>query len=86
MADRLNVVRLVLRGAFVQIAFGLALGIPVSIAAGKLLSSQLYEWEQRSSRIVDCGGVIGSLRVPGHDDPGSPRPASIDPMQALRTE
>lgn len=85
-ADRPNVIRLVLHGAFVQIAVGLALGIPVSIAAGKLLSSQLYE--VGSSDPLALSVAVLSLAVcafvasmiPAH------RAASIDPMQALRTE
>jgi predicted permease len=85
-ADRLNVVRLVLRGAFVQIAFGLALGIPVSIAAGKLLSSQLYE--VGSSDPLALSIAVVSLAACAFLATMIParRAASIDPMQALRTE
>jgi len=32
----------VLRGAFLLIAFGLILGIPLSLATSRVLSSQLY--------------------------------------------
>ena len=42
-ADRTTVVRYVLRGALVRVAVGLALGVPLAIAAGRLISSQLYE-------------------------------------------
>ena len=41
-ASRGDVVRLVLQGAFFLIAFGLILGIPLSLAVGRLLGSQLY--------------------------------------------
>jgi hypothetical protein len=37
-----HVVRLVLRGAFRLIAFGLVLGIPVSVAIGWVVRSRLY--------------------------------------------
>src|SRR6202167_112045 len=36
-ADRGNVLRMVLRGAFSQVAIGLAIGIPAAIGAGKLM-------------------------------------------------
>jgi predicted permease len=41
-ADRENVVGLVLRGAFRRVLVGLILGIPLAIAAGRLISAQLY--------------------------------------------
>ena len=42
-ANRSNVVRLVLRGAFRQVVIGLAIGIPISIACGHLIAAQLYQ-------------------------------------------
>ena len=41
-ADRANVIRLVLRGAFLQILIGLAIGIPISIGCSRLIAAQLY--------------------------------------------
>ena len=41
-ASRGDVVRLVLRGAFVLILIGLGLGLPLTFAAGRLLGPQLY--------------------------------------------
>src|SRR5271165_450289 len=41
-ADRGNVVRLVLRGAFVQVGLGLALGIPMALVGGHFMGDQLY--------------------------------------------
>ena len=41
-ADRGEVVRMVLRGAFSQVGIGLALGIPAAIGAGKLMNDQLF--------------------------------------------
>ena len=42
-ANRAQVVAMVLRGAFMQILIGLAIGIPVSIGCARLIASQLYE-------------------------------------------
>ena len=41
-AGRASVVQMVLRGAFKRVMIGLALGVPLSIGAGRLLSAQLY--------------------------------------------
>jgi predicted permease len=41
-ADRGNVVRLVLRGALLQISLGLAIGIPMALLGGHVMANQLY--------------------------------------------
>jgi len=41
-ADRGHILRLVLRGAFGLILFGLCIGLPLTLAAGRLLGNQLY--------------------------------------------
>src|SRR6185369_12729843 len=41
-ANRRHVLGLVMRGALLQIAIGLAIGIPVALLGGYLMSSQLY--------------------------------------------
>jgi len=85
-ADRGNIVKLVLRGAFLQILIGLALGIPISILCGHLIAAQLYQvksWDPLvlSGSIVALGicALIASV-LPAQ------RAASIDPVKALRTE
>src|SRR5262249_370612 len=49
-ADRLNIVRLVLRGAFLLVVIGLLIGVPLAVGAGRLLAAQLFEirsWDPR---------------------------------------
>ena len=85
-ADRGNVVRMVLRGAFSQIGIGLALGIPAAIGAGKLMSDQLFgvrPWDpimltagNASARLCSAAGVVIPAR----------RAAGVEPMVALRNE
>lgn len=85
-ANRGNVIGLVLRGAFLQVAIGLAIGIPAAIGCGRLIAAQLYQvktWDP----FVLIGSVIalGSCAlfasvIPAH------RAASIDPVKALRVE
>ncbi|MGA9242722.1 MAG: FtsX-like permease family protein, partial [Silvibacterium sp.] len=85
-ANRGNVIRLVLRGAFLQILIGLAIGIPISIGCSRLIANQLYQvkgWDPLvlSVSIVALGicAFLASI-IPAQ------RAASIDPVRALRTE
>jgi predicted permease len=85
-ANRSNVVRLVLRGAFRQVLVGLAIGIPVSIACGHLIAAQLYQvksWDP----LVLAGSIaaLGFCALVASVIPAQ-RAASINPVEALRTE
>jgi len=85
-ADRGRVVDLVLRVAFSRVALGLALGLPLSIAAGRLIAAQLYGvsfWDP-----LALGIAAGSLALCAFVAAIIPaaRAASISPMHALRTE
>jgi predicted permease len=85
-ATRSSVIAIVMRGIGIQVGIGLALGIPAALLAGHLMASQLYEvgaydpWALAGATLVLalCAAVAGL--VPAR------RAASIDPMQALRTE
>ncbi len=85
-ASRSSVIAIVMRGIGIQVAIGLALGIPAALLAGHLMASQLYgvgaydPWSLAGATVVLalCAAVAGL--VPAR------RAASIDPMQALRTE
>ena len=85
-ANRGNVIRLVLRGAFLQILIGLAIGIPISIGCSRLIANQLYQvkgWDPLvlSVSILALGicAFLASI-IPAQ------RAASINPVTALRTE
>jgi len=85
-ADRLNIVRLVLRRAFLQVAIGLLIGVPLAIGAGRLMATQLFEirsWDPHVFgfsilALAVCAAVASIL--PAH------RAASTDPLKALRTD
>ena len=85
-ADRASVVRMVLRGAFSQIGVGLGLGVPLAIAAGRLMTQQLYgvaPWDPRMLTIATlllCVAALLASWIP------AARAASVEPMVALRTE
>jgi len=85
-ATRSSVVAMVLRGALGQILIGLVLGIPASLYAGYLMKSLLYGIGSYDPMamvgapfvLVLCAAAAGF--IPAR------RAASIDPMQALRSE
>jgi macrolide transport system ATP-binding/permease protein len=85
-ATRSRVVTMVLRSALWPILIGLAFGIPAALLAGHLMSSLLYgvaSYDLRalaSATVVLCLCAIAAGLIPAH------RAASIEPMQALRTE
>jgi len=85
-ADRANVIRLVLTGAFTRVLIGLLLGLPLAIGAGKLLSAQLYGvswWDPPALTVATAALTVCSFlaaMIPAN------RAASISPMNALRTE
>lgn len=85
-ADRGSVVRLILRGAAIQTAIGVGIGIPLALLAGKLLQSQLYEVKGVNvpSLLVACGVMVLSAIVASAVPAG--KAANVEPMQALRME
>ncbi|MGA2261452.1 MAG: ABC transporter permease [Acidobacteriota bacterium] len=85
-ADRASVLRLVLRGALVQLGLGLAVGIPVALAVGRLLASQLYGVKSHDpANVILAAALLAACALVAGFIPAR-RAASKDPMQALRTE
>jgi putative ABC transport system permease protein len=80
------VLRLVLGGAFNRVLLGLTLGLPLAVAAGRLLSAQLYgvAWWDPFALTVAAGALalcsFFAAIIPAN------RAASIAPMNALRIE
>lgn len=85
-ATRSTVVNMVMRGAMWQIIIGLVLGIPASLYAGYLMKVLLYNVDSYDPlalagaplALVICAAAAGF--IPAR------RAASIEPMQALRTD
>ncbi len=85
-AGRGRVVGLVLRGTALRVGVGLALGIPLAVAAGLLIQAQLYgvsKWDPVALGVATgalaLGAFIASI-VPAR------RAASIPVVEALRVE
>jgi ABC-type antimicrobial peptide transport system permease subunit len=85
-ADRGDILALILKGAFVLVAFGLLLGVPLSLAAGRFLSNQLYGLNQHDPVIL--GGATLALALSAFVAALVPalRGSTISPMEALRAE
>ena len=85
-ATRSSVLAMVLRGVLWQILVGLGLGIPAALFAGHLMVSQLYGVGGYDPlALVGATLVLGLCATTAGFIPAR-RAASIDPMQALRTE
>jgi predicted permease len=85
-AARTGVIAMVMRGAMIQTAVGLAIGIPTSLLCVRFVESQLFDMKG-----MDVGVLVTSIlalaiaaslagAIPAR------RAASIDPARALRTE
>jgi ABC-type antimicrobial peptide transport system permease subunit len=85
-ATRANVVGMVLNGAFRQVALGLAIGIPLALLSGWLISSQLFEVKGHDPLALGLAALSLALCAVIAGLIPAKRAASIDPMQALRTE
>jgi len=85
-AERGGVVAMILRGAVIQAALGLAIGIPVAMLSVRFVKAQLYEITSADSQVMT--GAILTLAVAACIAGIIParRAASIDPAQALRME
>lgn len=85
-ASRGNVLTLVMRGALTQALIGLALGVPLSLLAGRLLEHTLYQTSAVQPQVllaviallVAATGLAALLPAR--------RAASINPTEALRSE
>ena len=85
-ADRGRVVQMVLKGAFLQVVIGLALGIPSAIGAGYLIASQLFgvkPWDPlvlaAATLTLGLAALVAAM-IPAR------RAAGLDPVVALRME
>jgi ABC-type antimicrobial peptide transport system permease subunit len=85
-ANRKSIFVLIVRAAMILAVFGLSLGIPLALAAGRLLSSQLYGVNPRDPVIVAIATIALALTaffaalVPAF------RASSISPADAVRAE
>ncbi len=85
-ADRGSVIAMVLRGAFWQVGLGLGIGIPAAIGAGYLIASQLFGVRPWNPLLLAGATVLLGLAALVAAAIPARKAASIDPVQALRSE
>jgi predicted permease len=85
-ASRRRVIELVLRGAFRRVLVGLALGLPLAVGAGRLISAQLYGVSFWDPLALGIGAVsLAACAFLAAVIPAA-RAAAVAPLDALRTE
>ena len=85
-ADRLNVLKLVMHGAFLQIGIGLAIGIPVTVLAGRAMTRQLFGVKPYAADILLVTTLLLSFAALIATVLPARRAAGLEPIRALRTE
>jgi ABC-type antimicrobial peptide transport system permease subunit len=85
-ADRRNVLGLVLRSALAQLGLGLAIGIPVALAGGRVLAGQLYGVKSYDPSILALSAVILAACALFAASVPAQHASKVDPLVALRYE
>ncbi len=85
-ADRGQVITLVLRGAFALILVGLAVGLALALATGRLLSSQLYGTSAYDPGVIAIAVVVLGVSALIASFVPAFRASLISPLEALRAE
>jgi ABC-type antimicrobial peptide transport system permease subunit len=85
-ADRGNVIVMMLRAAMVPVCLGLALGILTALAGGNLVANQLYGVKSHDPIVLFVVVLVLLLSTALAAVVPARRAASIDPLQALRTD
>lgn len=85
-AERARVVAMMMRSVGLQLALGLAIGLPIAVGCVRFVQSQLYEIKKVDAAVL--GAAILTLAVAASVAGLIParRAASIDPAKALRTD
>lgn len=85
-ADRGRIVQLVMRGAFLQVGLGLAIGIAFALLGARLVADQLFQVRPYDPLSIALAVAVLSLATAVAGVIPATRAASIEPMEALRTE
>ncbi len=85
-ATRGNVILMVLRSAFAQVTMGLALGLALSLVAGRMLHASLYEVGEIDLAALGIATTILLLSALSASFIPAQRAASVEPVTALRAD
>ena len=83
-AERGSVIAAVMRGAMMQVALGLAIGIPVALLCVRFVKSQLYEISSVNFTVMAAAIVTLAVSAAIAGIIPARRAASINPVEALR--
>jgi predicted permease len=85
-ADRMNVLKLILSSAFLQVGIGLVTGIPITVLGGRVMASQLFGVKPYDPVVLSITtAVLAAAAFIAAVIPAR-RAANTEPMRALRTE
>ncbi len=85
-ARRGGVISMVMRGAMLQAAIGLAIGVPTALLCARFLQSQLYNVSGQDAWVMASAVVALALSACVAGLIPARRAASTEPMRALRSE
>jgi predicted permease len=85
-ADRGAVLILILKGAFALIGLGLFMGIPLTVAAGRFLGSQIYGLSRNDAGVIAGAAFLLGLSALIAALIPALRATLISPLKALRSE
>ena len=85
-ADRFALVKMVLRGTFLEVGAGLLIGIPATIAAGHAMASQLFSVRPWNPVILMAASLSLGLAALLAAVVPSQRAAHVDPIESLRSQ
>ena len=85
-ASRTRIVRTVLGGAAVQLAIGVAIGLPASFAAGQSLRARLFGLSAHDPMVVSTALLVLTAASIAAAVIPALRAAAVDPVTALRSE
>ena len=85
-ADRGSVIGMVMRGAMLQAAIGVAIGIPVALLCVRFLKTELYGVAGQDIGVLAGAAVVLAVSACIAGLIPAQRAASTDPVKALRTE
>jgi ABC-type antimicrobial peptide transport system permease subunit len=85
-ATRRRVLGTILSGALLQVVIGFTIGVPLALAAARVLAQELYGVSMRDPRVLAIAVIVLSLCAALAALIPARRAALMDPQQALRME